>query len=164
MSTLTVLDYFTEYKGHHFVCFSDNSNCHSKLRMLRVAATHYPVLRKFLGQLYKALSSHNSIQDIDTSLCSGDYKSLMRITQVKDFDCLLSNSLHSAYEQCNDHAHGSSVGKTSSLEAQLLLSMIAALEKEMDDDPEHVCCSCERLLQRKAVTKVQLSDDLDMSV
>ena len=34
----------------------------------------------------------------------------------------------------------------------------------MDDDPEHVCCSCERQCQRKSVTRVQLSDDLGGSV
>lgn len=153
----------SEYKGHPLVCFSDDSNCHSTLRVLRAGATHFPVLRKFLGHLYKALNSHNIIHDIDKSLCLGDYKSLMKITQVRDFDCLLSNALDSAYEQCSDAACSDSFSKNPSLEAQLLLKharVITALEKEMQADPEHACCSCEQWLQRKAVRKVELSDDL----
>ena len=42
--------------------------------------------------------------------------------------------------------------------------LIADLEKESEDDPEHVCCSCECLYQRKSVTRVKLSDNLSQDV
>ena len=53
------------------------------------------------------------------------------------------------------------------LESQLVIMhahMISKLEKEIDDDPEHACCSCERLHQRKTVTRVKLSDNLGTKV
>ena len=40
--------------------------------------------------------------------------------------------------------------------------LITQFESEVDDYPEHVCCSCECLYQRKSVTKVKLSDKLRM--
>ena len=40
------------------------------------------------------------------------------------------------------------------------VQVISDLEKEIDDDPEHAYCSCERLQQRKSVTRVKLSDHL----
>ena len=36
--------------------------------------------------------------------------------------------------------------------------LIADLEKESDDDPEHVCCSCECLYQRKSDTSQALDN------
>ena len=44
-----------ERKGHPLVCFLDNSECCSQLRILRAASTHYPVLRKFLHYIYTAI-------------------------------------------------------------------------------------------------------------
>ena len=38
---------------------------------------------------------------------------------------------------------------------------ISDLEKEIDDDPVHACCSCK---QRKCVTRVSLSDNLGSKV
>ena len=37
--------------------------------------------------------------------------------------------------------------------------LIADIEKRFADDAEYPCCSCERLLQRKQVTKFKFSDD-----
>ena len=37
-------------------------------------------------------------------------------------------------------------------------------EKEVDDYPDRICCSCECLYQKKAVTKVKLSDQLSNTV
>ena len=42
--------------------------------------------------------------------------------------------------------------------------LITQFEREVDDYPEHVCCSCECLYQRKSVTKVKLSDKLGNAV
>ena len=38
------------------------------------------------------------------------------------------------------------------------------LDKEIDDDPEHACCSCERLHKRKSVMRVKYSDNLGSTV
>ena len=45
-----------------------------------------------------------------------------------------------------------------------LAQLITQFESEVDDYPEHVCCSCECLYQRKSVTKVKLSDKLGNAV
>ena len=53
------------------------------------------------------------------------------------------------------------------LESELLLThalLITQLEKEIDDFPEHACCSCDQLHQRKSVTRVKLSDSLSSEV
>ena len=38
-------------------------------------------------------------------------------------------------------------------------ALIAAFEKNIYDFPEHACCCCEHLHQRKSVSVVRLSDD-----
>ena len=43
-------------------------------------------------------------------------------------------------------------------------ALIARLDKEIDDFPEHACCCCERLHQRKSVSVVKLSDDFNSDV
>ena len=53
------------------------------------------------------------------------------------------------------------------LESPLLIThakIIKDFEKEIKDFPEHACCSCERLHQRKYVTKIKLSDKLSSEV
>ena len=89
------------------------------------------------------------------------------ITQVERFEGLLNNDIESRYEQCTDGEHPCSPLRQPNLEAQLLITyagLIAELEKEIDDFPEYVCCSCERLHQRKSVTVVKLSDNLGSDV
>ena len=70
-----------------------------------------------------------------------------------------------SYQQCADVAVADSVLKN--VESQLLLThaqFISDLDKVIDDDPEHACCSCERLHQRNSVTRVKLSDNLGCKV
>ena len=38
-------------KGHSVLCY-DGSECKSRLRILRLASCHYPVLRGFLNNIY----------------------------------------------------------------------------------------------------------------
>ena len=94
---------------------------------------------------------------IDSALHAGDFlHSLMEITKVHDFASLLTNSLDSSYEQCCDVAGTDSVLRN--IESYLLFKhaqVINDLEKEIDDDPEHACCSCECLRQRESVTRVK---------
>ena len=153
-------------QGHPLVC-SNNNGCQSKLRVLRAASTHYPVLRQFLHQLSSARTSHRCIDDIDQALCAGQYRRLMDIAQSNGFESLISNDVESSYEQCTDVASGKSVLRQPNLEAQLLIThaeLISQLENEVQDFPEHACCSCERLHQRKFLTRVNLSDELSQDV
>ena len=153
-----------ELRGHPLVCFNDGGCC-STLRILRAASTHYGVLRTFLNHMYSAITSHLVVLNIDKALHAGDFHSLMEIAKVHDFAVLLTNDLDTSYEQCADVTVADSVLKN--VESQLLLThaqVISDLDKEIDDDPEHACCSCERLHQRKSVTRVKLSDKLGCKV
>ncbi len=99
-------------------------------------------------------------------LCAGDFHTLMEITRMDDFETLLSNDVESSYEQCTDVVSADSVLRQPNLESQLEIinaQPITQLEK-IDDFPENACCSCERLHQRKAVTRVKLSDDFSGDV
>ena len=152
--------------GHPIVC-SNDGGCKSKLRILRAASTHYPVLGNLLHHVNDAVRSSSCVDDIDEALCAGDFHALMELTKVDDFDTLFSNDVESSYEQCTGSAVGDSMLRQPHLESQLLFThaqLIARLEKEIDDFPELACCSCERLHQRKSVTRVKLSDNLSSEV
>ena len=58
-----------ELKGHPLVCYGNDTQCHSKLRILRAVSTHYPVLRNFLHGLYSGMKSH--MATIDSALSAG---------------------------------------------------------------------------------------------
>ena len=159
----TVVDHdskVVELQGHPLVCFNDGGCC-SQLRILRAASTHYGVLRTLLNHVHSAIRRHLVVLNIDKALRAGDLHSLMEVTKVRDFATLLTNDFDSSYEQCAPVAGTDSFLKN--VESQLLIKhaqVISDLEKEIDNDPEHACCSCERLHQRKSVTRVKLSDHL----
>ena len=146
-----------DLQGHTLPCFNGGGCC-SQLRILRASSTHYSVLRVLLNHIYSAIASHLGVLKIDKALSTSDLHFLKEITKVPDFAVLLTNDLDCSYEQHIDAAVADSVLK--SVESQLLIAhaqVISDLEKEIDDDPEHAHCSCERLHQRKTVTKVKLS-------
>ncbi len=67
-----VVDGFAEYTtvdrmGHPLVC-SNDGGCQNKLRILRAASTHFPVLGSFLRLAYTAVRSHTRVFDI-AKLC-----------------------------------------------------------------------------------------------
>ena len=135
------------------------------MRILRSAATHYPVLTTLLRLVCSAMNSHQCVQNIDNALSAGDFHALMEVTKVTDFESLLSNEVETTYEQSTETADSGIVQP--GIEIQLLIKhaqLITELEKESGDDPEHVCCSCECLYQRKNVTRVKLSDNLSEDV
>ena len=102
---------------------------------------------------------------IDRALSCGDLHTLMEITKICDFETLLSNDINTSYEECKEAAD--SILIHVGVENKLLIEhaqLITQFESEIDDYPEHVCCSCECLYQRKSVTKVQLSDKLGNAV
>ena len=152
-------------KGHPIVCYTGDS-CTSTLRILRAASTHFPVLRKFLVHVTTALSCHKIVSSIDSTLQCGNYKKLMHITDVKKEELLLGNNIAERFQQLNVDDCPHSLFKSPTLEMDLAIAhaaLIAAFEKEINDFPEHACCCCERLHQRKSVSVVRLSDDLNNS-
>ena len=149
-------------KGHPIVCCIDGG-CESHLRILRAASTHFPVLRTFLSDVHSAITSHSCVFEIDNALCTANYRNLMKISHMEKFQTLLSNEVEANYEQCSEAKCIDSFLRQPNLEGQLYVTyakLITELEKEVNDYPEHVCCSCERLHQRKSVTIAKLSDDL----
>ena len=152
-----------ERKGHPLIC-SIGTGCKSQLRILRAAATHYPLLRKFLHDVHTAIRSHVFVHDIDQALCAGDFRALMELTEMTDFETMLTNDVESTYEQCTDSTVGAVFPQ---LESQLVVrhaKLITQLDKHINDYPEYVCCSCEQLHQRKSVTRVNISDNLGCEV
>ena len=47
-------------QGHPLIC-SNDGGCRSKIRILRDAATHYPLLTKLLRLVYSAVNSHKCV-------------------------------------------------------------------------------------------------------
>ena len=66
--------------GHPLPCSSDM--CNSKLRTLRAASVHYPVLRKMLYSVYMARKCHFTIASIDNALSTSDYEALCTLANV----------------------------------------------------------------------------------
>ena len=130
-----------DLQGHPLVCYNDGG-CHSKMHILRSAATHFPVLATLLRLVYSAVNSHQCAQNIDNALCTGNFHTLMEITKLTDLETLLSNEVETTYVQCIESANSGIVQP--GIEIQLLTKhaqLITELEKEIDY-PEQVCCSC----------------------
>ena len=81
-----------KHKGLNIMCHDKNSQCVSKLRILRKASTHYATLRVVLRQIYKALQCFDKIIAINSALEGGDYKQLLNVTGIKTINNLLDPS------------------------------------------------------------------------
>ena len=77
---------YHELAGHPLPCSMVNAESDSSLRIL-TAATHFPLLHKFVVLLYEAVRLHHQLDRIDTALCAGrlvqhcglsDYKVLFK--------------------------------------------------------------------------------------
>ena len=80
---------------------------------------------------------------------------------ISGYDALLSNETEKTYTQCTEA--GDDVFLQPGIEDRLLdkhAQIITEDEKEVDDYPNRICCSCECLYQKKSGTKVKLSDSL----
>ena len=156
-----------EHQGHPLVCFNDGG-CTSKLRILRSVATHYPMLKIFLGHLYHAIQSHSTIYNIDAALNGGDFLALMGILKIDDFTTLLGNHITSEYsKELDDSVNIESPLQDSNLESKLIIThskLMTEFDKDINDYPIHACCSCDCLHQRKSVTRVKLTDNLSTEV
>ena len=129
----------------------------------RSLSTHYPVLRNFLHGLCSGMKNQMYVATIDNALSAGDFYSLMDL----EFYNLFSTNVEEKYEQHTDTVAAGSMLRNPNLESHLLTTyanLMIDLDKEIDDCPEHVCCSCECLHQRKSVTIVSLSDNIGSEV
>ena len=159
---------YYELAGHPLPCATVNSNCKSRLRILRAAATHFPLLRRLVVLLYEAIRLHRLLDNIDTGLCAGDFKKLVRICDIENYKVLFSaNSISAdavsvdAVADDTDLPIGLQKPNLPDLESELHVqyaAIICEVEKKFADDAEFPCCSCERLLLRKQVTAFKLSN------
>ena len=136
------------------------AGCESKLRTLRTAAPHYPVLRTLLAGLYESIRYHKFIAGIDSALRTGKFASLALLCRFHDYRKLFSSDLTGEASVARPSVD---IQKPNMLdiESEVCIkhaNMIAELEKKLADDPEFACCSCERLLQRKNVTAFDFSE------
>ena len=156
---------YYELAGHPLPCSQVlNSHCESSLRVLRAAATHFPVLRRFLILLYEAIRQHRLLDSIDTALCAGDFEALLTICGMQDCKALFTTCSPDQTSSLEDSANQPIRLQQSNLpdlETYLHLQhvgLIAEVEKKFALDAEFPCCSCERLLLRKQVTAFKFSD------
>ena len=121
-----------QWMGHPFPCTV--GRCGSQLRIIRAAAVHYPLLRRFLNLLYLARRHHHRVFDIDMALCSADFQKLMRLTDIHTYDQIYKNGISKS--GCNTSEN--SVPGLPNLEAELKVrhaDLIMSLEKKVNDYP-----------------------------
>ena len=151
-----------EKLGHPLSCYSDTT-CSSNLRIFRCGTFHYPVLLRFINYVYSALSEYSKAKLIDTALGTTDCAELLYLTKTMDYRDLLSNEVDTSYEQSDLNSMTIVLKlRQPNLESQLIIEhagTIDRLEKLTEDFAEHVCVSCERLCQRKNVSRIELSEE-----
>ena len=125
------------WMGHPLPCTM--GRCGSQLRIIRAAAVHYPLLRRYLNLLYLARRHHCRVFDIDMALCSADFQKLMRLTDIHTYNQIYKNGKSKSGNTSENCVPG-----LPNLEAQLKVrhaDLITSLEKKVNDYPEHACCS-----------------------
>ena len=144
--------------GHPLMCTI--AGCESKLRTLRAAAPHYPVLRTLLAGLYESIRYHKFIAGIDSALRTGKFVSLALLCHFRDYRKLFSSDLSGEASFARPSVDIQKPNMPD-IESELCIkyaNMVAELEKKLADNPEFASCSCERLLQRKNVTAFDFSE------
>ena len=137
-------------------CHEDDGTCTSKLRILRAASPHYPMLRTFLRNIYQARNYDDAVSLIDQALSEGDVDALIKIATESDPNNEKSDVAQiflSRYEESDIDINL----RDPDLEVKLLrenVNLIAEFQKEIGNQNEHVCCSCRRLMRRGNLTKV----------
>ena len=141
----------TELKklGHPFPCSS--GMCNSKLRTLRAASVHYPVLRKMLYGVYMARKCHFTVATIDDALSTSDYEILCKLANVQDHEELIGEHLNQDMDDSDLSADGL-VDIESILQVKYA-EVFKNYRNKLDEDPAYSCCSCERLLTRARLTE-----------
>ena len=151
-------NYGKDLLGHPLPCCI--SECFSELRTVQAASVHIPEVRSFLRLLYTARLSNATIEAIDNELSLADYNSLLSRIDVDE------DSLGDLFKKPDNYDSNHSILNQSdslcNLESLLQVQYAGVTNnwlKEMNDDPEFACCSCERLHKRSGVTRVKLDSD-----
>ena len=77
-------------KAHPLVCHNQGGDvCNSRLRILRCASTHYPVLVKLLLHVTDAKASSQIIQDIDKAIKTANFIKLTNLIGLSSLVSLL---------------------------------------------------------------------------
>ena len=146
------------HQGHSMSCYDDNSECYSKLRILKSASVHSSVLRVLLRQIYQVLHNYGNILAFNCALEGGDYKDLLKLTGMHTFDNLFKqdNSQNSGYKACSDNTGL----RDPEHEPKLLVehsSLIEKYNKAVYTFSDCPCCSCEMLFRRDTMSHMDLS-------
>ena len=75
---------FRQLLGHPLACYS---GCKSKLRVLRSATPHYPLMRKLLRLVYEGMRCNKTI---DSTLRTGEFETLCKLCGIEEFKPLFS--------------------------------------------------------------------------
>ena len=152
-------DYYgKDLLGHPLPCCI--SECFSELRTVQAASVHFPEVRSFLRLLYTARLSNATIVAIDNELSLADYNSLLSRIDVDEDS--LDELLKKPDNYDSNHSILNQSDSLRNLESLLQVQYAGVTNnwlKEMNDDPEFACCSCERLHKRSGVTRVKLDSD-----
>ena len=143
------------------MCY-DGSECKSRLRILRLASCHYPVLRGFLNNVYLARSSHLKILKLDEAFSKGDFKFIMEACRIP-IDSIFSNVVEGTQEGAAQECELRKPDLELRLQAENNKA-IAEYRKAVEDYPKNVCCSCQELHQSKNVTVVKFDNHLGTAV
>ena len=118
--------------------------------MLRAGTVHYPALRPLLNNIYRARRTDNDIREIESSLSKGSICSLKNKLNLQDLSELLDDELLD-----DDHLSTTESESLSTSESHLEVKFAGIIEEfygKLKEDPEFICCSCERLLLKKTLT------------
>ena len=148
--------------GHPLICFLGGGDCRSKVRILRAASVHFPVLRSFLRCVYLALGSHRCVANPDVALSEGDFAGVARACGMSAYDSLFSKQ-EEAVVDLSDADFARLPLRKREIKLDLLtkhLKLIAEYEKAIEDYLQHPCCSCNMLFYRKGGSAVHFRDKL----
>ena len=145
-----------ERLGHPLHCAFES--CDSQLRLLRAGAVHYPALRTLLSNLYRAKRSSQLINKIESDLSNvHNIESLKENLKVTDLASLLQ---YDELPSSTSHESTSLSTSESHLEVEFA-KIIKEYNDKLKEDPEFSCCSCERLLPKKYVTRFILTSSTE---
>lgn len=88
--------------GHPLPCFS--GMCNSKLKTLRTASVHYPVLQKMLYSVYMVRKCHFTVATIDNALSTSDYDVMCKLANVQDHKQLIGEHLEQSMGDSDEHS------------------------------------------------------------
>ena len=107
-------------------------------------------MRTLLNNIYHARRSDSNIRKVESCLSEDCIHSLINNLELKDLSKLLDeeeslSTIEVKYLSISDSHLGVEFAET-----------IEQLHEKLKHDPDFTCCSCERLLENKAVTLISL--------